>query len=84
MASSRTANPKIKFEAMKSHYLFSLEMRSYKPGNKVRYQVVDKQGNPLTQYILSGEMNNFLTGLDIGLKIYEGSIDLTRIYAFSN
>lgn len=80
MASSRSSNPKIKFSVMQSHYGLTLEMRSYKPGSKIRYQVVDKEGNPLTEYILSGEMDNFLKGLDIGLKISKGEINPVRIF----
>lgn len=61
-------SPKITFETIRIHYSLPFEMRIYQPGKQLRYQIVDGEGNPLTEYILAGEMNHYLKGLGEGLR----------------
>jgi len=46
-----------------------LQIRSYMPGDTILHQIVDAEGNPLTEYIPGAEMKHFLKGLGEGLRI---------------
>ena len=39
------------------------------PGDTILHQIVDAEGNPLTEYIPGAEMKHYLKGLGEGLRI---------------
>jgi hypothetical protein len=64
-------DPKITFNTLNERYGLNLELRSYQPGYVTRYQIVDKFGNPLTEYIVAGQMRMFLKGFSKAILHFE-------------
>lgn len=67
----KTPNPKVAFEVQNMHYRLGWTMRVYQPGRYNRFQIVDKNNDPVTEHLLAGEMNTFLKGTGAILQRFQ-------------